>query len=219
MSKKHKYLTLIFIALIMDLTVLGGCAKDKAQQQEMVQAIEDLKKQIKNLQDVEAIKQLHIRYVNDLTYGKWEDILDCFSEDAVLAVFMDREPIKGKAAIRDAFMNEIAKSDKHVGREANLTLHPLVTVDGDKAKGNWVIYFITQPDRKSQALQLIQGIYDLEYKRVNGQWKMSYIKWTARFALGTVGGEGSGSSPGQAGVTSGGTSGSPSATSGQATSK
>lgn len=46
--------------------------------------------------------------------------MDCFSEDAVLAVFMGQEPIKGKAAIKDAFMNQIAKSDKHVGREANL---------------------------------------------------------------------------------------------------
>jgi hypothetical protein len=45
------------------------------------------------------------------------------------------DPIKGKAAIRDAFMNETSKSDKHVGREANLMLHQLVTVHGNAAKG------------------------------------------------------------------------------------
>lgn len=188
MSMKTVSSTIFSIILIMGLAVFGGCAKDTAQQKEIVQAIEDLKDQVKALQDVEEIKQLHIRYVNGLTYCDWEDVVDCFSEDAVLAVFMDQEPIKGKAAIRDTFMNVIAKSDKHVGREANLTLHPLVTVDGDTAKGNWVIYFITQPDQTSQALQLVQGIYDLEYVRENGQWKMSYIKWTARLGLGAMGG-------------------------------
>ena len=65
-----------------------------------------------------------------------------------------------------------------------MTLHPIVTVDGDTAKSNWVIYFVTQPDQKKENLSVVQGIYDSEYKRVNGEWKISYIKWTPRFALG-----------------------------------
>jgi ketosteroid isomerase-like protein len=146
-----------------------------------------LKAQVQNLQDVEAVKQLHIRYVNGLTYADWEDVVACFSQDAVLEVFMGREPIVGIDAIRDAFLNEIATSDKHVGKEANLTLHPMVTVDGDTAKANWVIYFITQPDPNETTLQLVQGIYDLEFKKENGEWKISYIKWVARFALGPAG--------------------------------
>jgi hypothetical protein len=184
MIYKLDYSKICTIFLFLGLIVLWGCSNKIAQTQEMLQTIETLKKEVQILKDIEAIKQLHIRYVNDLTYGKWDDIVECFSTDAVLAVFMGKEPIKGKAAIRDAFMNQIAKSDKHVGREANLTLHPLVTVNGDTAKANWVIYFITQPDQKKEALQLVQGIYDLEYVRENGEWKMSYIKWEARFALG-----------------------------------
>jgi ketosteroid isomerase-like protein len=191
----------------MGLSFLGGCVQYSVPVQETAQAIADLKKKVQTLEDIEAIKQLHIRYVNGLTYCEWEDVVECFSEDAILAVFMDREPIKGKAAIRDAFMNEISKSDHHVGREANLTLHPLVSVDGDTAKANWVIYFITQPDKSNDALSLVQGIYDLQYVKDNGQWKMSYIKWVARFALGAMSGpppDATEGSPGEIGSPPGG---------------
>ena len=175
----------IYIILIMaGLICYWGCSDNKAQNQEMLKTIDDLKKEVQNLKDVEAIKQLHIRYVNDLTYGKWDDILNCFSEDSVLAVMMGQEPTKGKEKIKDIFMNQVAKSGKHSGREANMTLHPLVTVSGDTAKSNWVIYFVTQPDQKKESLSVVQGIYDAEYKRVNGEWKISYLKWTPRFALG-----------------------------------
>jgi len=207
-----RYSVLCMIVMVLGWSVFSGCSDNTAQNQEMLQAIADLKKEVQTLKDIEAIKQLHIRYVNDLTYGEWDDIVECFSEDAVLAVFIGREPIKGKAAIRDTFINTISKSDKHSGREANLTLHPLITVDGDTAKGNWVIYFITQPDQSNDAMQLIQGIYDLEYVRENGEWKISYIKWTVRFALGPPPSE-AGSPPGDS------TGGSASGTGGQAAPK
>ena len=172
------------IFLFIGSSVFWGCSDNTAQNQEMLQTIEALKKEVQTMKDVEAIKQLHIRYVNDLTYGKWDDIIECFSEAAVLAVMMGQEPTKGKVGIKDIFMNQVAKSDKHTGREANMTLHPIVTVNGDMAKSNWVIYFITQPDQKKEALQVVQGIYDCEYIREKGEWKISYIKWTPRFALG-----------------------------------
>jgi ketosteroid isomerase-like protein len=184
-----------FYNTILPVVALGlvfswGCVniESENQQGELTRTIADLKKQVQSLEDLEAIKQLHIRYVNGLTYCDWEDVVDCFSEDAVLEVFMGQEPTIGKAAIGEVFMNQIATSDHHVGKEANLTLHPIVTVDGDTGKANWVIYFITQPDESDKALQLVQGIYDLEYIRENGEWKMSYIKWVARLGLGMVGG-------------------------------
>jgi len=175
------------VCLAAGLIFFWGCGSQSGQDSDTAREIAQLRAQVQNLQDVEAVKQLHIRYVNALTYADWEGVLGCFSRDAVFAVFMGREPIVGIDAIRDSVMNEIAKSDKHTGREANLTLHPIITVDGDTAKGNWVIYFITQPDPNETTLQLVQGIYDMEYKKENGEWKISYIKWTARFALGPAG--------------------------------
>lgn len=188
MTVRRAFFIALAVCFTAGLVFFWGCIVDNSETNpEMTEELAALKAQVQNLQDVEAVKQLHIRYVNALTYANWEEVLDCFARDAVFAAFMDREPIVGIDDIRDAFMNEIAKSGKHVGREANLTLHPIVTVDGDTAKGNWVIYFITQPDPNETTLQLVQGIYDMEYKKENGEWKISYIKWTARFALGPAG--------------------------------
>jgi ketosteroid isomerase-like protein len=187
MNANKAYFTVLTVCFTAGLFLFSGCGDQPGQDPDTAREIAALKAQVQNLQDVEAVKQLHIRYVNGLTYANWEEVVACFSRDAVLEVFMGREPIVGIDAIRDAFMNEIAKSDKHVGREANLTLHPLVTVEGDTAKANWVIYFITQPDPNDTTLQLVQGIYDLGFKKENGEWKISYIKWVARFALGPAG--------------------------------
>jgi hypothetical protein len=138
MRVKARYSAVCTIVLFLLSVLLCGCSDNTAQNQEMLQTIVALKKEVQTMKNVEAIKQLHIRYVNDLTYGKWDDIIECFSEDAVLAVMMGQEPTKGKAGIKDIFMNQVAKSDKHTGGEANLTLHPIVTVNGDTAKSNWV---------------------------------------------------------------------------------
>ncbi|MBN1627497.1 MAG: nuclear transport factor 2 family protein [Deltaproteobacteria bacterium] len=191
------YSAFCIMILVAGCAFFSGCTDNTAQNREMLQAIEDLKKEVQTMKDVEAIKQLHIRYVNDLTYGEWDDIVECFAEDAVLAVMMGQEPTTGKEKIRDIFMNQVAKSDKHTGSEANMTLHPLVTVDGDTAKSNWVIYFITQPDKEKEAVQVLQGIYDCEYKREIGEWKISYIKWTPRFALGPQISDQAGGPPGE----------------------
>lgn len=186
MNVKKTCFSALVLCFTAGLMFFWGCGSQPGQ--DTVREIAELKAQVQNLQDVEAVKQLHIRYVNALTYADWEEVLDCFTQDAEFAVFMDREPIVGIDAIRNSVMNEIAKSDKHVGKEANLTLHPLVTVEGDTAKANWVIYFITQSDPNETALQLVQGVYDLEFKKENGEWKISYIKWVARLALGMAGG-------------------------------
>jgi ketosteroid isomerase-like protein len=188
MTVKRICFTVLVACFSAGLVFFSGCYFDNSGNSPIdEEELAALKAQVQSLQDVEAVKQLHIRYVNAMTYANWEEVVNCFSRDAVLAVFMDREPLVGIDAIRDAFMNEIAKSDKHVGKEANLTLHPIITVDGDTAEGNWVIYFITQPDPEESTLQLVQGIYDMEYEKEDGEWKISYIKWTARFALGPTG--------------------------------
>lgn len=187
MNVKKVCFSALVVCFTAGLFFFWGCGTQSGQDAETAREIAELRAKVQSFQDMEAVKQLHIRYVNALTFADWEEVVNCFAQDAVLAVFMGREPIVGIDAIRDAFMNEIAKSDKHVGKEANLTLHPIVTVDGDTAKGNWMIYFITQPDPNETTLQLVQGIYDMEYKKENREWKISYIKWTARFALGPTG--------------------------------
>jgi ketosteroid isomerase-like protein len=168
-------------------TARGYCEdrdQDREKLETLTQTVAKIQKEVQTLRDIEEIKQLQIQYVNCFTFAKWDEITDFFSEDAIFAVFVDRVPLRGKAAIERSFKEEIAKSGKHEGKEANFLLHPIITVDGDKAKGNWLIYFVTSPAQ--QQFAVVQGIYDAEYVRENGHWKISYLKWTPRLGLGAI---------------------------------
>jgi len=146
--------------------------------EELTQRVNEMEKRLKVYEDIELIKQLHIRYVNAHTFGNARDELECYTEDCVFDVGM--EPLKGKKAIAE-FMKqtELPESAEPIPDGA-FVVHPLITVDGDRAKGNWLHYDMHSHPRTYQSLFWIQGIYDCEYERENGQWKISLMKWRDR---------------------------------------
>ena len=145
--------------------------------EEMEKRLKETEKRLRVYEDIEQIKQLQIRYVNALTYIKWDDLLDCFSEDSSVDVVAGGL-VKGKAEIAKLFRETISKI--HIGKEGIFCVHPLITVDGDKAKGNWLMYMMYAHHRTWQSLYWIQGIYDAEYAKVNGKWKFSHLQWRPR---------------------------------------
>lgn len=147
---------------------------------------EELEKRLRNLEDIEAIKQLQVRYVNYLTTIAWDDLVDCFAEDAVVDLSVGK--VRGKEAIENLFKKKI--SITHVGLEGNLVVHPIITVDGDKAKGSWLLYthfslphkiqIAPSPTADVDAPDWMQGYYEMEYVREKGIWKISLLRWTRR---------------------------------------
>jgi hypothetical protein len=95
---------------------------------------------------------------------------------------------KGKEAIRRLFTDEI--SNNHIGMEGPFVVHPIISVDGDKAKGSWLLYIqISQPRKFKSKVPILptddapdwmQGFYEMEYSRENGKWKISSLKWRCR---------------------------------------
>jgi hypothetical protein len=148
--------------------------------------LEELEKKITVLEDTEAIKKLHVNYVNCLTQANYNDILDYFWDDAT--VDLHAGFVKGKEKILSLFQNDISKT--HIGKEGPFSVHPIITVDGDNAKGSWLMYIQFASPRKlnpkppifvtDDAPDWLQGFYDMEYKKRNGVWKISYLKWRCR---------------------------------------
>jgi ketosteroid isomerase-like protein len=148
--------------------------------------LEALEKRLRTLEDIEAIKQLHLRYVNDLTTTDWDDLLDCFTEDA--RVDLTNGSPRGRAEMEKFFKNKISVT--HIGQEGNFCVHPIITVDGDRATGSWLLYTHFSKPHKIQidpsptadvdAPDWMGGYYEMEYARVNGAWKISRLKWTNR---------------------------------------
>jgi ketosteroid isomerase-like protein len=139
--------------------------------------LEELEKRLRAVEDIEQIKQLHNRYVNALTFINWDDLIDCFAEDSSVDVQFGGL-IKGKAEIANFFKKML--SQIHVGKEGIFAVHPQITVNGDSAKGNWLMYMMYADHRTWQSRYWIQGIYDAEYVRTDGQWKFSYLQWRPR---------------------------------------
>jgi len=146
--------------------------------------LEELEKRVKVLEDIEAIKQLHISYILALNEQKFEEMIDCFAEDATL------DGIEGKYNSKEEIakmLRAMAASQRSVKmwKGGQILVHPVISVDGDTAKGCLTWFRISKPQKFTseigQEIMLIaprQARYDMEYKRVGGKWKMSRMKFT-----------------------------------------
>ena len=146
----------------------------------------DFEKRLKTLEDIEEIKQLQAYYVNGLTVANYDNVMECFTKDAVVDLHLGLA--RGTGEINTLFREKIARF--HQGQEGPFAVHPVISVEGDKAKGNWLLYIQYAQPRKLQtspgmlttddAPDWLQGFYEMEYQRVDGQWKISFLKWRSR---------------------------------------
>lgn len=147
---------------------------------------QDVEARLRKLEDIEEIKQLQAQYIDYLNYANWDEIANLFSEDG--GVEIPSGSAKGRAAVTKHFREKVGVN--HIGKEGPFVVHPIISVDGDKAKGNWLLYIqFSLPHKLSSggpfqsmdsAPDWMQGYYDMEYVRENGKWKISLLKWTCR---------------------------------------
>jgi hypothetical protein len=97
--------------------------------------------------NLEEIRTLHYRYVDSLIDTNWDDLVDCFAENAI-ADLGGAGIRKGKVPIKTLFTDIFIKH--HQGKELILLVHPIITVEGDIAKGTWFLYLSNFTDAVSQ---------------------------------------------------------------------
>lgn len=146
----------------------------------------ELEKEIQKLKDIEEIRNLQYNYCNSLILASYDELISYFTDDAEIDLHAGH--VKGKAQMNKLFKEKIGLT--HVGKEGNFAVHPIITVDGDKAKGSWIHYIQFAQPRKlkpkpeifvtDDAPNWLQGFYEMEYKKVDGKWKISYLKWRCR---------------------------------------
>jgi hypothetical protein len=148
--------------------------------EEMEKRLEALEKRVRATEDIQEIHELQRRYINAVICTEWDDCADCFAENGKVDVYL-HEPVTGREAIRKWYKEELSKT--HVGKEGDVLVHPEITLDGDKAKGKWLLYMMYCYPRTGQSLFWVQGFYDMDYVRENGKWKISVMRWTERMGL------------------------------------
>ena len=139
--------------------------------------LEDLKKKIQILEDLEEIKTLHREYMFWVNNRQWDDVVKCFTEDA--SVFLPKHGLfEGKSAITHLYKDLVDKTNAGQGRDAHCVLQPVITVNGNNAKSHWLMYIIISDPTTGKLSTLVRGRHDTEYVRVDGKWKIKSLKYT-----------------------------------------
>ena len=133
---------------------------------------------LRRLEDIQEIKDLHREYVYWVNSCEWDKVLDCFTENA-FANIGPHGPRRGKAELVQLFKQNIHGNNQGKGRDGHFAIAPVITVDGDRAKGHWLMYIMISHPETGNALHWWHGRHDVEYVRVDGKWKIDWIVFTS----------------------------------------
>lgn len=138
--------------------------------------LEEMEERLRTLTDIEDIRNMHYEYVFWLNNQQWDEMADCFVEDATADIHGLR---KGKAEIARLFKEVIPRLNAGKGRDAHFAVQPVISVQGNRAKGHWLIYILISDPVTGNAQRWIPGRYDCEYVKKDGKWKFSLLKYTS----------------------------------------
>ena len=143
----------------------------------MALSLEEIEKRLLALEDAEKIKKLHQRYImlmDDLLY---EEVLELFTEDGSAEV-RNFGIKKGREELSKVYIDTLAKNRGAERFDGHMAVHPDIEVNGDTAKGTWLIYMLfSRP-----AIFWVQGKNECEYRKIDGEWKISKLKFTRTLA-------------------------------------
>jgi ketosteroid isomerase-like protein len=140
-------------------------------------SLEEWEKRVRALEDVEEIKKLHQHYMDLMDNLQYEKVLDLFTEDATTDI-RNHGLKKGKKEMAEVYLDFLPKKRGSTRFDGHMAISPDITVDGNTAKGTWLIYILfSKPE-----IQWVQGKNECEYRKENETWKISKLKFTRTLA-------------------------------------
>jgi len=137
--------------------------------------LKTLEQRITRLEDIEAIKQLKVRYshICDDDHNP-NKINDLFVENGIW-----ESPDFGRAQGHDEIKSLFKKFNEMFSFSQHNMMNPIIDVNDNKASGIWYImgpWTLTENDEeKWMALR-----YDDDYVKVNGVWKYQHLRVNLR---------------------------------------
>ncbi len=135
-----------------------------------------------DLQELEAIKQLKYCYMRAVDTKDYDLLSTTLTEDATASYDSGKYAYNNRADIL-AFLEE--------GMANIITLHqvhhPEISIDGDNAKGVWYLQDIVIAPDNSFRLEGAAFYHD-EYRKVDGEWKISKTGYQRTYEQTAVGG-------------------------------
>jgi ketosteroid isomerase-like protein len=137
----------------------------------------DLERRVQALEDLEEIRKLHQRYINLMDNLQYEQVLDLFTEDATVEI-RNFGVKRGRKEISEIYIGVLAKNRGSIRYDGHLAIEPDIEVVDNNARGTWLIYMLFS----KPSIQWVQGRNECEYRKEDGKWKLSMLKFTRTLA-------------------------------------
>ena len=139
----------------------------------------DLERRLRALEDVEAIKRLKYRYWRTLDLKLWDELAECFAEEATASYGDGKYTFAGREAIlkflRDSLGEASGSVTIHHGH------HPEIDLTGeDGATGAFALYNYMFNERANRGIR-IGAYYEDRFVRIGGEWKIRHVGYRTLF--------------------------------------
>ena len=172
------------LALLVALGVLHvAVAGDSSPGNGAAARVLRLAQNVERAESVRAVKRVQETYAQYSQFGLWTDMAALFADNAQLSYGKDNE--QGREAIQNYFLTKFGEGThglKPGGLHTQMVLRPLINVsaDGQSAKGRWWEFSMT--GQFGVKAEWAAGIFENEYVRERGVWKISRMRYNPMFA-------------------------------------
>jgi len=138
--------------------------------------IERLEKLEAHRADIEGIKKVKYKYFRCLDSKLWEEMKDCFTENARSDYRSGFWSYDGRDAIIEFLSTSLPhKNSVHQGHHPEIQITSETTANGVWSFNDYVI------DRKERTNLMGSGFYYDEYVKVGGEWKIQLTGYVRTF--------------------------------------
>jgi ketosteroid isomerase-like protein len=146
--------------------------------EELEARVLELEREVQRQEDVEEIKRLHYTYIRQLADRNWADMLEHFTDDAVVDL-RHHGPRRGREELSQLFAAMHATGTPPDGY---ILSSPVVEVSGDRATGVWTWHrHLCEFSVGGGTIRMYgpwwEGRYVSEYAREDGRWKFSSLRF------------------------------------------
>ena len=172
------------LALLVVLSALSvAVAGDTDATMNAAARVQRLAQNIERAESVRAVKRVQETYAQYSQFGLWTDMAALFTDGAQLSY--GKDSAQGRQAIQNYFLTKFGEGThglKSGGLHTQMVLRPLINVsaDGQSAKGRWWEFSMT--GQYGVKAEWAAGIFENEYVRERGVWKISRMRYNPMFA-------------------------------------
>jgi len=177
-------ITKLFLLVMISFQFLTGsaCAEDGVvstdDMKQLLQRIDELELQVQTLRDENDIKNLQRIYGYYVDKGLSTQIADLFSDDATLEI-AGRGVYTGIKSIR-AYMNSLPQLETGLLFD-HMQLQPVIHVDPDGRAAKGRLRAVVQNGKYGESAIWGAGVYENEYVKEEGIWKISKLHFYTTF--------------------------------------